>query len=388
MWQSNTTKLFLAALVLAAIPSITRAATLDFKEKTWETVVAPAETEKFVIRNDFDLKQSASSRLLNHNSNIKAATIDITTAEIILKIAQEVNQPNQSAELKIENDWATSFQPSQDGQTVDLYRLLYLLNSGSQKITLPVITSTPQISLSETNNLGINQLVAIGESDFSGSTKNRIINVRVGAEKFNGLIVKPGEEFSFDKYLGDVDGAHGFVPEIVIKQDGLFPEYGGGLCQVSSTAFRAAMNAGFPITERKNHAFAVHYYAPQGTDATIYAPQLDMKFINDLPSHMLVRTRIDIPAHKLYFEFYGTKDDRIVTFDGPYQYDKKPDGSMKAVWTKKVTNKGETVEQVFRSTYVSPNLYKKVATTESKPTAPEPTPPPSPAPTPEPTPVQ
>jgi vancomycin resistance protein YoaR len=211
--------------------------------------------------------------------------------------------------------------------------------------------------LADTNNLGIKELVAVGESDFSGSPRNRRVNIGVGASRFQGLILKPGEEFSFNKFLGDVDGEHGFLPELVIKRSGLVPEFGGGLCQVSSTAFRAAMNAGVDITERRNHSFAVRYYAPQGTDATIYPGVTDFKFTNDLPSHLLIRTKID--GDKLYFEFYGTKDDRKITFDGPYQYDKKLDGSMKAVWTRWVEKNGQKTEEVFRSTYQPPALFQQ-----------------------------
>src|SRR4029077_4231542 len=121
---------------------------------------------------------------------------------------------------------------------------------------------------------------------------NRIHNITVGAAKFNGLIIKPGEEFSLKHSLVDVDDKHGFLPELVIKPEGVTPEFGGGLCQVSSTSFRAAMNAGFPITARRNHSFAVRYYAPQGTDATIYPGSSDLRFVNNLSSHALIETRI------------------------------------------------------------------------------------------------
>jgi vancomycin resistance protein YoaR len=231
-----------------------------------------------------------------------------------------------------------------------------MLESNVNELQLPIIESSPKIQLSDTNRLGINELISVGESNFAGSTSNRIVNIRVGSLKYNGVIVKPGEEFSFNKNLGDVDAAHGFLPELVIKPQGVIPEFGGGLCQVSTTVFRAAMNAGFPITQRRNHSFAVQYYAPQGTDATIYPGASDLKFINNSSTPMMIRTRID--GSKLYFEFYGTKDDRTVTFEGPTQYDKKSDGSMKATWTRHVTMNGVTSDQTFNSTYLPPALFK------------------------------
>src|SRR6185369_10179137 len=116
-------------------------------------------------------------------------------------------------------------------------------------------------------------------SNFKGSPKNRRHNITVGVEKMKGVIVPQGAEFSFNEHLGPVDGEHGFLPELVIKKNGTVPEFGGGLCQVSSTTFRAAMTAGLPITQRRNHAYAVQYYSPQGTDATIYPGSADLKFI-------------------------------------------------------------------------------------------------------------
>jgi hypothetical protein len=119
------------------------------------------------------------------------------------------------------------------------------------------------------------------------------------------------------------------------------------------------MNAGLPITARRNHSYAVKYYAPQGTDATIYPGVQDFKFINDLPSHLLIRTRME--DNKLFYDFYGTKDNRLVSFDGPYQFDKQANGAMKAVWTRWVDYGGEKKEQVFNSTYQPPALFHTVA---------------------------
>ena len=177
-----------------------------------------------------------------------------------------------------------------------------------------------------------------------------------------------------------MDAENGFLPELVIKRTGVVPEFGGGLCQVSSTAFRAAMNAGLPIVERRNHSFAVKYYAPQGTDATIYPGSTDLRFTNNLSSHLLIWTRIE--GYKLYYDFYGTKDDRLVEFDGPTQYDKKADGSMKAIWTRHVSLNGQQSEQIFKSTYLPPALFHP----EEQATTPNPQTPPEPAETTQPTP--
>jgi vancomycin resistance protein YoaR len=123
------------------------------------------------------------------------------------------------------------------------------------------------------------------------------------------VVLKPGETFSFGKLLGDVGPETGYVPELVILADHEEKQYGGGLCQVSSTAFRAALAAGLPITERHNHSFAISYYtwpySAPGVDATIYYPQVDFKFVNDTGHYLLMQTTMK--GTDLKFDFFGTK---------------------------------------------------------------------------------
>jgi vancomycin resistance protein YoaR len=171
---------------------------------------------------------------------------------------------------------------------------------------------------------GIKEFVTMGESDFHGSTKNRIHNVTTGLNKFNGHLIEKDEVFSFVKVLGPVDASTGYRKELTIIGDKTLPEYGGGLCQVSSTAYRGVWEYGFPITQRKNHSYAVSYYAPQGTDATVYPPNIDIKFKNDSPGALLIQTVIDVPNLKAYFLYYGTKDDRETSVIGPYNWGYTP----------------------------------------------------------------
>ena len=130
-------------------------------------------------------------------------------------------------------------------------------------------------------------------------------------------------------------------------------ELGGGLCQVSTTLFRSAIMAGLPILERKPHSFPVKYYNPQGFDATIYPGVVDLKFKNDTPHHILIQSRVE--GTKLIFDIYGPDNGRKVVLDGPFQYDEKPNGSMKAYFVRKIYQ-GEILarEERFDSTYGAP----------------------------------
>ena len=375
--RSRLLKLTLFICGFLLMPVLAEGKTLSFEDQTWEIDSEAASYAPWVsVRNDFDLYQVAKAQVFNSKTTDTVPLFSRDAVATISAIALEVTQPTREPKMVIKDGRAVNFDPGHNGQAIDLYALRLLLLADNQTAALPVIKSWPEAALADTNSLGINELVAVGESDFTGSPRNRVHNITVGAKKFDGIIIAPNQEFSFNENLGDVDGEHGFLPELVIKASGVIPEFGGGLCQVSSTTFRAAMNAGLPITARRNHSFAVQYYAPQGTDATIYPGSSDFKFVNNLSSSLLIHTKI--VGRKLYFEFYGTKDSRSIAFDGPVQYDKKTDGSMKATWTRHVTANGETTTQTFNSTYQPPALFHPTeqTSTPNPQSPPETTPPP------------
>jgi len=116
-----------------------------------------------------------------------------------------------------------------------------------------------------------------------------------------------------------VDGSTGYLKELVIKGDRTVPDYGGGLCQVGTTAYRGVWEYGFPILERRNHSYTVSHYAPVGTDATIYPGAVDMRFKNDSPGALLIQTYQK--DNQAYFIYYGTQDSRTVELAGPYTWD-------------------------------------------------------------------
>lgn len=270
--------------------------------------------------------------------------------EYLNSIAKEVNVEPQNAKFKIENGKITEFQIHQGGKEVDIeetYNKInnYILNFDLTKIptdcsdktisneTLELVIKiiNPQIPIGSINDFGIKELVGRGESNFAGSPPNRRHNIRVGAAKLNGILIAPGEEFSLNKALGEVSGATGYLPELVIKGDKTIPEYGGGLCQIGTTTFRVALNAGLPITERKPHSYRVVYYEPAGMDATIYSPKPDLKFINDTPAYLLLQTKIE--GDNLIFELWGTSDGRKVELSKPRIYNITSPGPTKIIET-------------------------------------------------------
>ena len=276
-------------------------------------------------------------------------------------VAPGIEQPSVNAVLGFENEKITIEEKSRPKIILNQEKSIENLEKGikadQEIIELSVDKEEAQISKNNLEEIGIETLIGLGKSDFSGSPKNRRHNIRVAASKFHGIIIKPGETFSFIETLGPVDASTGYLPELVIKKDKTVPEYGGGTCQVSTTSFRGAVNAGFDIVERRNHAYPVHYYAPQGTDSTVYIPKPDLQFINNTPNNVLVQTKIN--ENELIFQYYGTDDGRKVETLGPFTYDKGGDGSLKAKWTQQVFKADGSLwfEETFLSSYKSPNQY-------------------------------
>lgn len=163
--------------------------------------------------------------------------------------------------------------------------------------------------------LGITGMVAEATTYYRGSTENRRLNIARGASLYDGILIAPGEEFSFNEYLGDISIEAGFVEGKIIFGGRTIEGVGGGICQVSTNLFRAAFNAGFPFTERHTHGYRVGYYeqnSPPGLDAAIYTPTADLRFINDTPYHLLIETSMYPANDSIQVRFYSTNPGRTV----------------------------------------------------------------------------
>jgi vancomycin resistance protein YoaR len=283
----------------------------------------------------------------------------------LVEVGKNTTTEPQDAVLTIDQNRATQFNPDQEGFSPDLpLSILSLAKNSSldtSVLSLKGLAVQPKVTLKDLNSLGIAELIGRGRSTFRNSSKNRRTNIRVGISKMQGIILAPGDTFSFNDHLGSVEAKDGFVPEIVIKKSGLAPELGGGICQVSSTVFRGAVASGLPILERKNHSFAVSHYAPQGTDATTYTGVIDLKFTNNTPGSILIWPYYE-NDDTIVFDYYGTYDQRKVVLDDPVQYDRKSDGSLKSNWNRTVELFGHLTKDSFHSNYLSPALFKKTET--------------------------
>jgi vancomycin resistance protein YoaR len=171
-----------------------------------------------------------------------------------------------------------------------------------------------------TSELGITELVSESTTWFYGSSLERMHNIARAARNFYGIVIAPGEEFSFNQYLGEVSAEQGYETGLIIFGGRTIEGVGGGVCQVSTTAFQAAFWAGFPITERWEHGYRVGYYDDgegPGMDATVYSPLVDFRFINDTPHHLLIENYYSESNSSLTFKFYSTSLGRLVEKSEP-----------------------------------------------------------------------
>lgn len=256
--------------------------------------------------------------------------------EYTSKLAENIDRPPQNANFEFTNGKVEVFVPAQNGVQLEVDASVNALIAGlgllevsdtPQEVTLITTQVSPEIATSDVNSLGIKELIGRGESTYRGSIPGRVHNVALTASRLHGVLIPPGETFSFNKTIGEVSAATGYKAAYVIRNGRTELGDGGGVCQDSTTLFRAALNAGLPITKWKAHSYRVGYYeqnSKPGFDATVYSPSVDFQFINDTPAHILIQAQADSDNKTLVIELYGTSDGREAVISNYQQWDAVP----------------------------------------------------------------
>lgn len=270
---------------------------------------------------------------IDFNNNFQSDKINLYTQNI----AQSLGREPVDAIFKFENGQVLEFKPAQNGIIVNSNKLSDEIISAfinlekspekQEKLTPSFQSIEPKIKNSDVNDLGIKELLGKGTSTFWHSSAIRNINITKGSSIVNRILVAPGETFSFVKSLGEVSLEAGYKQAYIIRQGKTELDIGGGICQVSTTLFRAMLDAGLNITERKNHAYRVSYYeedSKPGFDATVFIPSPDLKFINDTSHHVLIQSILDMDNRRLTYEIYGTSDGRKASISNYRQWDSTP----------------------------------------------------------------
>lgn len=326
--------------------------------------------------------------------------------------AGEGNRAAQNAKFDWQNGSVSVVRESIDGFEADPATLLAAIKTNADKpdgreFAMPGKVITPTVSSKAIGSLGIKEEIASGTSTFKGSSPDRVTNIRVAADLLNGTVIPPGGTFSFLETMGGIDEAHGFVPGYVIAAERTQLGVGGGVCQVSTTMFRAAFWSGVDITERNQHSYRVSWYEangePVGFDAAVFDPGVDLRFVNTTPGFILIKSGITTDA--LVISLYGTKPPGEVKLEGPaisnrvspppdiYEVDPRlPKGTKKQVETARggletvitrriiVPGQPDKVDE-FRSRYQAwPNWYIVASESQIPAGARRPDPTPTPAP--------
>jgi hypothetical protein len=266
--------------------------------------------------------------------------------DLIKEWAAEIDRPAQDAEFEYDPKTlkVSKFQSNQPGIELDQNKANTILitaiqnwdelamssqnstnddedanNQTEQSLNkikyLTLKTTQPKTVLADTNDLGINTLIGFGESFYYGSIAPRLHNIKVSSEKLNLTLIPPGEKFFFNQVVGEVNHTTGFQQAYVIRSGRTIMEFGGGVCQVSTTMFRAMLDAGINITRRLPHSYRVRYYEidnQPGFDATVYAGNVDLRFENNTPGYLLITAEADSAKAYMNIKIYGTDDGRKV----------------------------------------------------------------------------
>ncbi len=248
-------------------------------------------------------------------------------ADFLATVHATVDIAAQDARFQVDGSKVTEFAGSHNGVQVNDDKTVaaivdYFTNKVQKTVLVVTDVTEPTVTTGTVNNLGITEVLGVGTSSFVNSPSNRLANIQHGVDKLNGLLIAPGETMSLVEKLKPFTIEDGYLPELVIKGDKITPEVAGGLCQIGTTTFRAVMNSGLKVVERHNHSLVVSYYndpsnGNPGTDATIYDPAPDFKFMNDTPNYVLLATNMDRTKGMLTFTFWGTSDGRHGSYTPP-----------------------------------------------------------------------
>jgi vancomycin resistance protein YoaR len=293
----------LAARVLAA------PLTLHLGERTW--ALSPSQLGAML-----DVKRVDAPG----GSRFEVALNDTKVAAYVKTVAAEIDRPAVDAQLRWGGSGVAVVRESRDGLKLDqaaaTRAIIAQAALDNRDVALNTSVAKPAVASDNVSQLGIKEPIATGSSKFAGSTPERMNNIRVAASRLDGTVIPAGATLSFLTALGPITKANGYQEGLTIVGDATVPGIGGGVCQVSTTIFRAAFYAGLPMVERHQHSYRVGYYeqdgSPVGFDAAVYDPGVDLRFKNDTGAAILLQSAVDTAAATLTFRLYGTGTGRDV----------------------------------------------------------------------------
>lgn len=313
---------------------------MDFSDKSVPTkVITPQLNEKDlepflpdvtnIISKDLTVTYGMSTWVLTKQQLLSFISFDkvtnkvkmglnkVTFGTFVEDISNEVNElPRGQVTAVADGTRVLSFVITRDGKDLDVGKFTDDFKNSLFGTRSDVALSVNAVSgPADQEKYGIFALIGEGTSHFAHSIPNRIHNIALASERTNGVLVAPGAIYSLNDSIGEVSAKTGYSLAYIIQGNRTVLGEGGGVCQVSTTVFRAVLNAGLPVVMRYPHAYRVGYYEQDmgiGFDASVFQPSWDFKFKNDTSAYILVQTSIDLNDLSLTFRLYGTPDGRTV----------------------------------------------------------------------------
>ena len=177
-----------------------------------------------------------------------------------------------------------------------------------EEVIIPLAIEQPEVTAEQLESLLFRDRLCFMTTHYGGSTDNRVNNIKLALSRLEGIIILPGETFSYNDTVGQRTVDAGFLSAPAYADGEVVEEIGGGICQVSSTLYCAAMYAQMTTVTRTNHYFAVNYLG-MGYDATVSWPRPDYKFRNEREYPVQIRTIVDEENYGITIEFWGTNTD-------------------------------------------------------------------------------
>ena len=283
-----------------------------------EPLLAGGEITRPLINKSFELTLSTGEAQQAREGKLPRAALDRVYGQL-------EREPKNAFFRQSGGNWVAQGQTGwrvERGATDTA--LLEAVANQRPRVAVSLRLIAPQRSVRFLKSSGVVAHVASGESSFAGSPDFRVHNIRVGSAKLGGLWLGRGGVFNFNASLGQISAASGYVPGYIISGGNLALEDGGGVCQISTTLFRAAYQAGLPIVERYAHSHQVDYYDPPGFEATVYAPSKNLRFANDTAAPLLIQSSWNVQKGTLRFDFFGSPPDRTVEISAPQIVSRTP----------------------------------------------------------------
>ena len=285
---------------------------------TVNTADAGAQSKNPGAAAAFSPQDTAEMLKISSEGGNLSATFDPTALRdgVVARVGQ-VETPAQNATWKIDGSATGApgarpqYVPAAQGKVIDTAALsASLLKAGTtatdaagRTVTLPMVVAEPTVTTPQ-NEWGISETIGEFATPYNAGDAPRTQNLTRGAELVNGTVVKPGEVFSLEKTLGEVDYEHGFADAGVISNGQHVDSLGGGLSQVATTVFNAGFEAGMDDTEHHAHQYYFDRY-PAGREATLWTGKLDVKFTNSTSNSVLVQAWLD--GEQIHVRMWSTK---------------------------------------------------------------------------------